>query len=112
MERIVIANFIVFVIVYGICTIIGLDLKKWYSWLAGLYGFLSGCFFGFTREDGSPSLLMGMLFAVVIMSSGAMVRRNRQRYSREAAEEWLARYGQEKHHSLLARMIEKLLGKR
>jgi hydrogenase/urease accessory protein HupE len=112
MGKIVIANIIVFVIVYGICTIIGLDLKKWYSWLAGLYGFFSGCLAGFIREDDSPSLQLGLLFAIVIMSSGAMTCRNRRRYSREAAEEWSARYGQEKHYSLLARIIEKLLGKR
>jgi len=112
MEKIVIANLIVFIIVSGICTFVGLDLKKWYSWLAGLYGFLSGCFAGFIVEDGSPSWQLGLLFAFVILSSGAMTRVNRQRYSQEAAKDWLARYGQEKHYSLLARIMEKLVGKR
>jgi hypothetical protein len=112
MEKIVIADVVVFIIVGVICTFIGLDLKKWYSWLVGLYGFFSGCIAGYIREDGSPSLQLGLLFAIAIMSIGAMTRKYRQRYSKEAAKEWLTRYGQEKNYSLLARMIEKLLRKR
>jgi hypothetical protein len=112
MEKIVMANFIVFVIVGVICTIVGLNLKKWYSWLVGFYGFLSGYFLGLIVENGSSSWQVGLLFAIAIMSSGAMTRRNRQRYSRESAKDWLARYRQEKHYSLLARIIEKILGRR
>jgi hypothetical protein len=67
MGKIIIADIIVFVIVCAICTIIGLDLKKWQSWLAGLYGFLSGCLIGFLSEAGSPSWDVGLLFAIMIM---------------------------------------------
>jgi hypothetical protein len=40
-----------------------------------------------------------------------MRRQYRQRYSKEAAEDWLARYGKEKQFSLLARIIGKISGK-
>ena len=110
MEKIILANIIVFVIVGGICTIVGLDLKKWYSWLAGLYGFLSGCLVGFLREGGSPSWQLGLISAIAVMSSGAVMRQYRI-YYRKAGDEWLARYGQDRRYSLLARLIEKLLRK-
>lgn len=110
MEKIIIANLFVFLIVTFICTIIGLDLKKWQSWLAGLYGFLSGCLIGFLIEDGSPSWQLGLIFAIVIMSSGAVMRQYRL-YYRKAGEEWLTRYGQDKRYSLLARLVKKALRK-
>jgi len=111
MEKFIIVDIIVFLIVYGICIIIGLDLKKWYSWLAGLYGFLSGCLIGFLDNDGSPSWQLGLIFTVVIMLSGAVMRQQRKRYSKEAAEEWLAQYGERKELSLLTRIMKKLIGK-
>ena len=110
MKIIFYADLIVFFIVLAICTFIGLDLKKWQSWLAGLYGFLSGCLIGFLSEAGSPSWQLGLLLAIVIMSSGAIMRQYRI-YYRKAGEEWLRRYGQDKHYSLLARLIEKVLRK-
>lgn len=33
-------------IVCGVCIFIGLDLRKWRSWLYGLYGFISGFMIG------------------------------------------------------------------
>jgi hypothetical protein len=109
MEKIMIADIVVFVIVYVICMIIGLDLKKWQSWLAGLYGFLSGCLIGFLIGAGSPSWQLGLIFAMMIMSSAVM--RQYRIYYRKVGDEWLARYGQDRRYSLLARLIEKVLRK-
>jgi len=111
MENIIIINLIVLIVVYVVCTVTGLDLNKWYSWLAGFYGFISGCSIGFLMDNPSPSWELGLIFAFIIMSSGAVMRQQRQRYSREAAEEWLAQYGQRKELSLLTRIMKKLIGK-
>ena len=46
METIVYSKFFIFVIVAGIGIFVGLDLKKWAGWSYGIYGFLSGLFFG------------------------------------------------------------------
>ena len=51
METIISVNIFVFLIVSAVCVFIGLDLKKWSSWLLGLYAFLTGFLFSFIRED-------------------------------------------------------------
>jgi hypothetical protein len=82
METIILINLILFLIVFSIRTFIGLDVRKWTSWLYGLYGFFSGFWCSFIREDAEMSsrLLLGALFAFAIMYIGAFVRVNRQRY--------------------------------
>ena len=110
MKIIFYADLIVFFIVLAICTFIGLDLKKWQSWLAGLYGFLSGWSLGFLVGAGSSGWQLGLLFAIAIMYSGAVMRHYRI-YYRKAGEEWLKRYGQDKRFPFLARIIEKFLRK-
>lgn len=110
METLVIANFFVLLIVVGIAIFFGLDLKKWLSWLYGLYGFMSGFSIYFLRPNVFLGLQTGVIIAFVIMYGGAMTRWNRQR-SKDAAESWLLRYGQGDHLSLLARIMKKLLNK-
>ena len=110
MEIIFFADLIMFLIIGVVCMIFGLDLKKWQSWLAGIYGFLSGWSLGFLSDTGSPSWQLGLLFAIMIMSSGAVMRRHRI-YYRNAGEKWLTRYGQDKRYAFLARLIKKALRK-
>ncbi len=111
METMILAILFAYLLVSCIGLIIGLDLKKWSSWLFGLYGFLSGIWIGFISGYSSSGWQLGAVFALAVMYGGAMTRYNRQRYGRDAAQEWLSRYGQEKHFSLLARFIKKLLNK-
>ena len=90
MAIIIIINIFLFVIVSGIGTFKGLDLKKWSSWLYGLYGLISGFLVGFVQEgdNGSlklainltGSLQLGALFAFAVMYVGAMNRWHRQRF--------------------------------
>lgn len=80
MSTIVNLNFVIYLIVCGICIFVGLDLKKWYSWLCGLYGFISGFFFGLSKADVSGGLQLGLLFAFVLIYGGATSRWQRQRF--------------------------------
>jgi hypothetical protein len=80
MNTLVNINFFVNLIVCGIGIFIGLDLKKWSSWLFGAYGFLSGLLVGLSRADVEGGLGMGILFAFVVMYGGATTRWHRQRY--------------------------------
>ena len=110
METIVLVNSVIFIIFSGICIFIGLNPKKWYSWLFGLYGFFSGFSFGYMRAGMSLGLQIGFLFSLIIMSGGIMMRRQRQNYS-DIAEQWVLHNSQDKHFSLLTTLIKKLLKK-
>ena len=90
MATIILANIFVFLVVYVITIFIGLDLKKWSSWLYGIYGFLSGFLLGFLvfNDNGSlglsmnltGSLQVGAIFAFLIMYGGATTRWKKQRF--------------------------------
>ena len=80
MSTIVNANFVVYVIVCGISIFVGLDLKKWPSWLCGLYGFISGFLFGLSKADVPGGLQLGVLFAFVVIYGGATSHWHRQRF--------------------------------
>lgn len=110
MKILALANLIVFLIVYVISVFIGFDPKKWPSWLLGLYVFFSGSLTGFLRDGGSFDILMGLIFVLVVLSSGVVTRWQRQYYGKKA-EPWLRQHGQEKQFSLLARMIRRMLNK-
>jgi hypothetical protein len=80
MENIVIGNFYIFVIVSCVRVFLGLDLRKWSSWLYGVYGFLSGILLGLVFLDIWRGIELGILFAFAVMFGGANVRRGRERY--------------------------------
>lgn len=86
METIIVVNFFVFMLVGTICVFIGLDLKKWSSGLLGLYGFLTGSLVGLLSPGESLSLDVGALLAIAVLYVGAMVRRNKQIYTKEEYE--------------------------
>jgi len=75
-------NFIVYLIICGSAIFVGLDLKKGRSWLLGLYGFISGYLFGLLKSDTSGSLVMGALFAFVVIYGGATSYWHRQRFKK------------------------------
>ena len=73
--------FVSYIIVCGISIYVGLSLKKWWSWLIGLYGFASGLLFGLSKSsDISGGLALGMLFAFVVLYGGATSYWHRQRF--------------------------------
>lgn len=79
METIILANIIVCILVGGVCVFVGLDLKKWSSWLLGLYGFVSGFAIGFIKGGLSVGLQVGILLAFAILFGGATTRWQRQK---------------------------------
>ena len=86
METMITVNIFVFLIVASRYVFIGLDLKKWSSWLLGLYGFLTGSLIGLLRSGEPLSLQVGVLLAFAVIFVGAMVRRNKQIYTKEENE--------------------------
>jgi hypothetical protein len=80
METIIIAILFAYLVVSGVGMLIGLDLRKWSSWLFGIYGFLSGFLIGFLIVDVRSGLMGGVLFAFIVLYGGAMVRWHRQRF--------------------------------
>jgi hypothetical protein len=80
MKPIVIANFYIFLIVSFIGVFLGLNLKKWSSWLYGMYGLLTGFILGFSFYSARLGLELGAIFAVAVMYAGASVYWSRQRY--------------------------------
>lgn len=82
MSTVVNANFVIYLIVCGTAIFVGLDLKKWLSWLCGLYGFISGFLFGLLNAGTRGGLEMGALFAFVVLYGGAMTRFHRKRFTK------------------------------
>lgn len=82
MEILVNLNVCVFVIVVVICTYNGLDLKKWSSWLYGLYGLITGLLMGLMRVNFKGGLQLGLLFAFAVLYGGATTRWHKQRYKK------------------------------
>jgi hypothetical protein len=80
METIAVFVLLVYLVISAIGMIIGIDLKKWSSWLFGIYGFLSGFLVGFLLVDLKSGLLGGLLFAFIVLYGGAMVRWQRERF--------------------------------
>ena len=82
METIILAILFTYLVVSGIRVFIGLDLRKWTSWLYGIYGFLSGFLIGFLIADIQLGLQVGAIFALIVMYGGAMVHWHRQRFKK------------------------------
>ena len=51
----------------------GLNLRKWPSWLLGIYGFITGFLMGLFYSDIQNAFVAGMLFAFGVLSGGAMM---------------------------------------
>jgi hypothetical protein len=83
MDIIISVNIFVFLIVCFIGVLIGLDPKKWSSWLYGLYGFITGSSIGFLREGASLDLQVGAGLAFAVMAGGIMIHWTKQRYTKE-----------------------------
>src|SRR5512147_565865 len=79
MATIVLCNLFVFLVVCGLVTFKGLDLKKRSSWWYALYTFISGFMIGFLRSDDNSgyhvvtnltaSFQAGTVFLVILVGS-------------------------------------------
>ncbi len=111
MELLIVINMFICPFVVGMSIFYGLNLRKWVSWFIILYCFVSGFLLGFLVGNFSTSSQAGIIFALAAILGGTVNRYHRQKYSREAAEDWLEKYGNKKQYSLLAQFMKKLLRK-
>lgn len=109
METMILANVVIFFIASFIGILIGLNPKKWVSWVLGIYGFLSGSLVGFVGEGSSPNWLVGAIFAFLVMYIGTMNYWQKQHY-KEKASSWLLQYGKvdRQPFALLACILKKI----
>lgn len=85
MKTVAIVNGVIFAIITVIAIYIGLDLKKWQSWLFCVYSFLSAFLFALVSTGNiDESLKGGAIVAFATMFVGVTGRWNRER-----AKKWL-----------------------
>ena len=80
MKTLIMIFFYVFMAIGGIAIYIGLDPKKWHSWLITAVGFVIGFLMGCVWVDIPNAIVAGLLFAALTFLSGATVHWNRKRY--------------------------------
>ena len=83
MKTLATVNVVIFAIVGGLAMGIGLDLKKWYSWLFGAYGFLTFFLVGLVGTGSiNEAIKAGALIAFATMFVGVTTRWNQERAKR------------------------------
>lgn len=97
--------FYIFMAIGGISIFIGLDLKKWHSWLIGVYGFVIGFLMGLVWVDISTAIIAGMLFAFLTLASGATVYRTRQK-AKQALDSWSLDQENQERYPMLTRYMQ------
>ena len=113
MAIIIFGNLFIFLVVCGILTFKGLDLKKRSNWLYGLYAFISGSMIGFLSSDDNggyrivtnltASFQAGAVFLLILIGS---VTTGRQR---SMAKKYIARSeerSQEKMNNLAENLFK------
>lgn len=86
---------VIFAIVSIIAVYIGLDLKKWQSWLFGVYGFLTFLLVGLVGTGNIyESVKIGAIVALATMFVGVTAR-----WTRERAKNWLREQEKEEEES-------------
>ncbi|HAE58845.1 MAG TPA: hypothetical protein DCG54_04875 [Anaerolineae bacterium] len=104
METFVTTFVSIFVFVAMVFIGVGLNLKKWPSWLLGVYGFITGLLLGLFYSDIKNAFVAGMLFAFGVLSGGAMTRWHRMTWDKETVI-WLLRPETKKKFPLLTRFF-------
>lgn len=104
MKTLIMIFFYIFMAIGGISICIGLDPKKWYSWLIAIYGFVIGFLMGLVWVDISTAITAGMLFAFLTLASGATVYRTRQK-AKQAIDSLLQNPEQEERFPLMTRYL-------
>ncbi len=90
---------VIFIIVSAIAIYVGLDLKKWQTWLFGVYGFLTFLLTGLVGTGNIiESIKVGAIVAFATVFVGVTTRWNRER-----AKKWL-----QEHEARELESIQKL----
>jgi len=90
METVATVNVVIFLIVYGIAVFIGIDPKKWQTWLLSLYGFLTYFLAGIVGTGNFyESVAVGVIVTFAFTFGGIITYWNRER-----AKKWLKEHGE------------------
>ena len=93
MKTLATINLVIFALVFGLGVSWGLDLKKWTSWLLGIYAFVSFFLVGLVGTGNiNEAIKAGALVSFLLMFGGAVMRWNRQR-----AESWLQEHNKKEN---------------
>jgi hypothetical protein len=85
MKTAVIVNGIIFTLIISIAIYLGLDPKKWQTWLLSLYGFLTFFLVGIVGTGNFyESVKLGVIITFALIFGGTMTF-----WSRECAKKWL-----------------------
>jgi hypothetical protein len=85
MKTLATLSVVIFAIVFAITIYIGLDLKKWQTWLFGVYGFLTFFLVGLIGTGNViESIKVGAIVAFATIFVGVTTSWNRER-----AKKWL-----------------------
>lgn len=99
MKTVATVSVVVFAIVWGIAIYIGLDPKKWQTWLLGLYGFLTFFLVGIVGTGNFyESVKVGAIATFAFTFGGIITYWNRER-----ARKWL-----QEHEASEMESIQKL----
>lgn len=90
MKTLATVNGVTFIIVLSIAIYLGLDPKKWQTWLLSLYGFLTFFLAGIVGTGNFyESIKVGIIATVALIFGGIITYWNRER-----AKKWLKEHGE------------------
>jgi len=92
-------NLVIFLIVYGIAVFIGINPKKWQTWLLSLYGFLTFLLLGMAGTGNVYESIKAGAIGIALIFGGIITYWNRER-----AKKWLR--GQEKQEEESYRKLQ------
>jgi len=90
MKTVATGNAVIFAIVCAIAIYLGLDPKKWQTWLLSLYGFLSFLLLGIVGTGNFyESIKVAAIATFAVIFGGIITYWNRER-----AKKWLKEHGE------------------
>ena len=79
MKNFILTLFCIYGVIGLTSIVIGLDLRKWYSWAIGAFGFIVGFLLSLTANNRAEATAAGLMVAAVTLTSGAVTWSNKQR---------------------------------
>jgi len=95
MKTVAIVNLGIFLIVYGIAMYLGLNPKKWQTWLLGLYGFLTLFLVGIVGTGNFYESIKAGALGIAVIFGGIVTYWNRER-----ARKWLQEHEEKELESI------------
>lgn len=94
MKTVATGNVVVFLVVYGIVVYIGINPKKWQTWLLGLYGFLTFFLAGIVGTGNFYESIKAGAIGIALIFGGIITYWNRER-----AKKWFGEQEKQEEES-------------